>query len=78
MGKKLGVPLYEYYGLETLKLTIPNKGTGTDAIKGVLILNRKHYGMNKGIPFVRIEDHVEAIIDLKVKQVSGPSLIYRQ
>lgn len=54
--------------LETLKLTIPNKGIATDAIKGVLIFNRKHYGMDKGIPFVRIEDHVEVTIDLKLKE----------
>lgn len=64
--------------LETLKLTIPHKQTGEDAIQGVLVFNRKHYGMNKGIPFVRIEDHVTVTIDLKVRQVSGPRLLYKQ
>lgn len=64
--------------LETLKLTIPRKQTGEDAIQGVLVFNRKHYGMNKGIPFVRIEDHVNVTINLKVRQVSGPRLIYKQ
>lgn len=64
--------------LETLKLTIPRKQNGEDAIQGVLVFNRKHYGMNKGIPFVRIEDHVSVTIDLKVRQVRGPRLVYKQ
>jgi polyisoprenoid-binding protein YceI len=64
--------------LEKLKLTIPEKPTGTDEIQGVLVFNRKHYGMNKGIPFVKIEDHVQVTINLKVRQVSGPGLTYRQ
>ena len=64
--------------IETLKLTIPEKRTGTDVIKGVLTFNRKHYGMNKGIPFVRIEDQVKVTVDLKVQQVSGPLLVYKQ
>jgi polyisoprenoid-binding protein YceI len=64
--------------LEKLKLTIPEKRTGTDEIQGELVFNRKHYGMNKGIPFVKIEDHVQVRINLKVRQVSGPHLMYRQ
>lgn len=63
---------------ETLKLTIPRKQSGEDAIQGVLIFNRKHYGMNKGIPFVKIEDHVNVVINLKVQQVSGQRLVYKQ
>ncbi len=64
--------------IETLKLTIPNKGSDTDAIQGVLVFNRKHYGMNKGIPFVKIEDQVNVAINLKVRQVSGPPLVHQQ
>jgi polyisoprenoid-binding protein YceI len=64
--------------LEKLKLTIPRKQTGEDAIQGVLVFNRKDYGMRKGIPFVRIEDHVEVRISLKVHQVSGERLVYQQ
>lgn len=63
---------------EMLKLTIPKKRTGEDVIRGVLVFNRKHYGMNKGIPFVKIEDHVSVNIDLKLHQLSGPALIYKQ
>lgn len=64
--------------IETLKLTIPKKGAGTDTIQGVLVFNRKHYGMDKGIPFVKIEDQVRVGINLKVQQMSGPPLIYRR
>lgn len=63
---------------EKLKLTIPTRQTGEDEIQGVLIFNRKEYGMNKGIPFVRIEDHVEVRINLRVQQHSGPRLVYQK
>jgi polyisoprenoid-binding protein YceI len=63
---------------EKLKLTIPAKQTGEDEIQGVLVFNRKEYGMNKGIPFVRIEDHVEVRINLRVQQRSGPRLVYQK
>jgi polyisoprenoid-binding protein YceI len=62
---------------EKLKLTIPAKQTGEDEIQGVLVFNRKEYGMNKGIPFVRIEDHVQVRINLGVQQISGPRLVYQ-
>jgi polyisoprenoid-binding protein YceI len=61
--------------LEKLKLTVPENRASEDAIQGVLIFNRKDYGMRKGIPFVRIEDHVEVKIRLKLHQVSGPALV---
>jgi polyisoprenoid-binding protein YceI len=63
---------------EKLKLIIPAKQTGEDEIQGTLLFNRKEYGMNKGIPFVRIEDHVEVRINLKVQQISGPRLEYHK
>jgi polyisoprenoid-binding protein YceI len=62
---------------EKLKLTIPAKQAGEDEIQGVLVFNRKEYGMNKGIPFVRIEDHVQVRINLRVQQISGPRLVYQ-
>jgi polyisoprenoid-binding protein YceI len=64
--------------IEKLKLTIPRNEAGEDAIQGVLVFNRKHYGMDKGIPFVRIEDYVDVRISLKVRQMSGERLLYRQ
>ncbi|MGB6112723.1 MAG: YceI family protein, partial [Acidobacteriaceae bacterium] len=63
---------------EKLNLTITGKGTGSGAIDGVLVFNRQQYGMNKGIPFVRIEDHVEVRINLRVHQRSGPHLVYQK
>ena len=63
---------------ETLKLTVSGKGTGTGVIKGVMAFDRKEYGMTSGIPFVKIADRVEVDVDLKVEQVSGPRLVYKE
>jgi polyisoprenoid-binding protein YceI len=59
---------------EKLTLTISGKGTGSGEIKGSMVFNRKNYGMNKGIPFIKIADHVDVDFDLKGKRVSGPPL----
>jgi len=63
---------------ETLTLTVSGKGTGSGEIKGTMAFDRKDYGMNSGIPFIKIADRVEVDIDLKAKQVSGPRLVYQQ
>jgi len=63
---------------ETLTLTVSGKGTGTGAIKGTMAFDRKEYGMNSGIPFIRIADRVEVSVDLKGKRVSGPPLVFKQ
>jgi polyisoprenoid-binding protein YceI len=63
---------------ETLKLTVTGKGTGAGVIKGVMAFDRKEYGMTSGIPFVKIADRVEVDVDLKVQQVSGPRLVYKE
>ena len=39
-----------------------------------MVFNRKDYGMNKGIPFIKIADHVDVSFHLKEKRVSGPPL----
>ncbi len=62
---------------EKLKLTISHKGTGAGEIKTKMIFNRKNYGIDKGIPFVKIGDHVEVDVHLDGKQVSGPPLIFK-
>jgi len=59
---------------EKLTLTVSGKGTGSGQIKGKMVFNRKDYGMNKGIPFIKIADHVEVDFQLKGKRVSGPPL----
>lgn len=59
---------------EKLTLTVSEKGTGSGEIKGVMVFNRKDYGMNKGIPFIKIADHVDVNFHLRVKRISGPPL----
>ena len=57
---------------EVLTLTVSGRGTGSGTIKGTMSFNRKDFGMNKGIPFVKISDHVDVTVNLKVKRISGP------
>ena len=63
---------------ETLTLTVSGKGTGTGAIAGTLAFDRKDYGMNSGIPFIKIANRVEVTVGFMAKQVSGPRLVYQQ
>ena len=63
---------------ETLTLTVSGKGTGSGEIKGTMAFDRKDYGMNSGIPFIRIADRVEVTVDLKAKRVSGPPVVFKQ
>ncbi len=60
---------------EKLTLVVSGGGTGTGEIKGKMVFNRKDYGMNKGIPFISIADHVEVNFHLNGKRVSGPPLL---
>lgn len=62
---------------ETLNLAITGKGTGSGEITGTMAFDRKDYGMNSGIPFIRIADRVEVTTDLKVKRVSGPPMAFK-
>lgn len=57
---------------EKLSFTIAGKGTGTGSIAGTMAFDRKQYGMNSGIPFIKIADRVEVSVNLKGKRVSGP------
>jgi polyisoprenoid-binding protein YceI len=59
---------------ETLTFTITGVGTGAGGIKGTMAFDRKEFGMNSGIPFIKIADRVEVTVDLKGKRVSGPPL----
>jgi polyisoprenoid-binding protein YceI len=63
---------------EKLTFTITGKGTGAGSVVGTMAFDRKDYGMNKGIPLVKIADRVEVIVDLKGKRVSGPPLVFKQ
>ena len=63
---------------EKLALTVSGKGTGSGAIKGTMAFDRKDYGMNSGIPFIKIANRVEVTVDLKGKRVSGPPLEFKE
>jgi polyisoprenoid-binding protein YceI len=57
---------------EKLALTISGRGNGSGTIKGTMAFDRKDYGMNKGIPFIKIANRVEVTVDLRAERVSGP------
>lgn len=63
---------------ETVTFTSADKDKGTGEVKGTMAFDRKEYGMNSGIPFIRIADRVEVTVDLKIKRVSGPPLIFKE
>ena len=63
---------------ETLLFAVTGKGAGVGEIKGTMAFDRKEFGMNSGIPFIKIADRVEVSVDLKGKRVSGPPLVFKQ
>ena len=63
---------------QTLLLTTTRAGGSIREIKGTMTFNRKDYGMNGGIPFVRISDRVDVAIDRKVRRVSGPPVALKR
>jgi polyisoprenoid-binding protein YceI len=62
---------------EKLVFTISGAGTGSGSIAGTMAFDRKDYGMNSGIPFIKIADRVEVTVDLSGKRVSGPPLVLK-
>jgi polyisoprenoid-binding protein YceI len=62
---------------ETLTFNVTGKGTGEGAITGTMAFDRKQFGMNSGIPFIKIADRVEVSVNLKGKRVSGPPLVFK-
>ena len=63
---------------EKLTLTVSGVGTGSGTINGTLYFDRKDYGMNSGIPFIKIANRVEVNVALKGTRVSGPPLSLKQ
>jgi polyisoprenoid-binding protein YceI len=63
---------------ERLTFTVTGKGTGTGSITGTMAFDRKDYGMNSGIPFIKIADRVEVSVDLKGKRVGGPPVVFKE
>jgi len=63
---------------EKLKLTDAGKGSPSGYIFGTMAFDRKEYGMNSGIPFIKIANRVEVSINLKWKRISGPPPVFEQ
>lgn len=55
------------------KLTVNDEGKGTSngTILGTMAFDRKEYGMNSGIPSIRIANRVQVAVNLKWKRVRG-------
>jgi polyisoprenoid-binding protein YceI len=63
---------------QTLTLTLSGKGTGSGEVKGTMAFDRKDYGINGSIPFIKIADRVEVDVDLKANRISGPPVVFKQ
>lgn len=63
---------------EKLLLTVSGAGTGSGTIAGTMAFDRKQYGMNSGIPFIKIADRVEVSVNLKAQRISGLPLALKQ
>jgi polyisoprenoid-binding protein YceI len=56
---------------ETVVLKTTRHGSGGQ-INGTMTFNRRDFGMNGGVPLVKIADSVDVIVNLKARRVSGP------
>jgi polyisoprenoid-binding protein YceI len=65
---------------KTEKLTVTDNGKGTTSgsITGTMAFDRKDYGMNSNIPFIKIANRVEVNVNLKWKRISGPPPVFQQ
>ena len=63
---------------EKLKLTDSGKGSLAGFISGTMAFDRKDYGMNSGIPFIKIANRVEVNVNLRWKRISGPPPRFEQ
>jgi polyisoprenoid-binding protein YceI len=63
---------------EMLTLKVSGRGTGSGVISGTMAFDRKNYGMNSGIPFVTIANHVEVTVLLRANRIAGPPLVFKQ
>jgi len=63
---------------EKLALKVEGAGTGSGTIAGTMAFDRKQYGMNSGIPFIKIADRVEVTVKVKATRVSGPPVALKK
>jgi polyisoprenoid-binding protein YceI len=60
---------------ESLTMTVNKADERSGKINGTLAIDRRDYGLEGNIPFVRIADRVEVTILLEATRVSGPALV---
>lgn len=63
---------------EKLTLQVSGAGTGSGEIQGTMAFDRKDYGMNSGIPFIKIADRVEVNVALHGDRISGPPMVLKK
>ena len=63
---------------EKLTLLVTGRGTGAGQINGTMAFDRKDYGMNSGIPFIKIANRVQVGVDLSAKRTAGPPVTFKQ
>ena len=63
---------------EKLTLAANGKGSTSGSIDGTMAFDRKDFGMNKSIPFIKIANRVEVNFSLEWKRVSGASPVFQQ
>ena len=63
---------------EKLTVTDNGKGTTSGSITGAMAFDRKDYGMNSNIPFIKIANRVEVNVSLRWKRISGPPPVFQQ
>jgi hypothetical protein len=57
---------------------VDREGKSSGEIEGTMAFDLEDYGMDSGIPFIKIADRVEAAVFLQAKRVSGPPVICKQ
>ena len=62
---------------EKLTFKVVGIGTGEGTITGTMAFDRKDYGMNSGIPFIKIADRVEVTLSIKGKRTAGPPVVVK-
>ena len=63
---------------EKLTLVVSGKETSSGTIKGILYFDRRDYGINTDIPFIKIAHRVEVKVSLIARRISGPPVVFRR